>query len=468
MTAAPDPATTAGKLADLRARLAEAAAPLGEQAIADAHAAGRRTARERVVELLDDASFVETDALARHRVTDFKLDRTRPATDGVVTGYGTIDGRRVCVYSHDDTIFDGAVGEVTADKIAKVYELAAKTGVPLISVHAGTGTRAVEGLAALTAYGRLLRAATEASGLVPQIALIAGDTTGLAALAPQLADVVIRVDNTAADALTADLHCRTDAEGIDLARRLVGYLPVNNLAEAPRPDDPAGPTPEAQAALNAVLPDDPAGTYDVTDVLAGIVDAASLLELRAEGHRLRTFLARIAGRAVGVIASDGAHLTAAGMTNAARFLRFCDSFNIPLVFVVDSPGVADPGHGRAVAQLAFALADATVGTLSLVTRSALGPAFLALGSKALGADFAFAWPTAQIAAHDADTAAALLPVTAADWAAEHLTAYVAAETGVVDAVIEPAHTRDHLAEALRLLDRKVVATRPKKHGNLPL
>lgn len=516
--AQPDLTTTSGKLADLRARLAEAQNPYGEETTAAVHESGRTTARERILALLDPNSFVETDALAKHRVEDFGLDRDRPLTDGVVTGYGTVEGRRVCVYSQDDQIFEGALGEVYGEKILKIYDLATKTGVPIVSINAARGTRVAEGLAGLTMYAKIFQAASLASGVIPQVAVIAGANVGISALAPNFADLVVQVDGATSHVADADvvaqvtgervteadlggahvheqstgqahLTARTDVEALETVRDLLGFLPVNNLAEAPRPGDPiTGPVADtitdAERALDLFMPDSDAQPYDVIDVITPLIDGGDLRQLHANyAANVVTGLARVEGRAVGVVANQPSVLAgcldAAAASKAARFIRMCDAFNLPVISLVDCPGVVPSqeqelaGISRAAAQLTFAYAEATVGKLTVITRKALGPAYVAMGAKDTGTDLVYAWPTAQVAVADAPTAARALYGADADqkadeWAADHLTPYRAAETGLVDAVIEPSTTRAQLIEGLRLLDRKVITRRPRKHDNIPL
>ncbi|MEX3505719.1 acyl-CoA carboxylase subunit beta [Corynebacterium sp. LK2510] len=499
----PDLTTTAGRLQDLRNRLDEAQAPVGAEAIEATHAAGRTTARERVEKLLDPGSFVETDALARHRVEAYKMDRTKPPTDGVITGYGLIDGRRVCVFSQDQTIFDGAIGEVYADKMLKLYELATKTGVPLVGIYDSAGPRWQEGVVTAAMQAKLLRAATTASGLIPQIAVVAGRTAGLSAISVPLSDVVIMAEaasvhladpgivttvsgtDATAESLggssvhststgLAQLTAATDADAVALARDLIGYLPENNRAGSPLVTVTETPGTD----LNAFMPDDDSAAYDVHDVIAAVTDG-DLLELgAAHADSIVTGLAHVSGRAVGVVANQpsvlAGCLTDAAARKAARFVRTCDAFNLPLVFIVDSPGfvpATEEEHAGVVsgaAALAYAFAEAQVGTVTVVTRKAFGPAYAVMGSKFLGADLVFAWPTAQIALADAPTAAAALDTDATAYAEENLNPYVATERGLVDSVIEPAQTRAQILEALRLLERKVIYPPMKKHGNIPL
>ncbi|MDR7328668.1 acyl-CoA carboxylase subunit beta [Corynebacterium guangdongense] len=457
--AKPDLKTTVGKLQDLRNRLTEAAQPMGAEAIEATHAAGRLTARETLLALLDEGSFVETDALARHRATDFKMERTRPATDGVVTGYGTVEGRRVVAYAIDETVFEAALGEVYAEKILKLYDLAAKSGVPIVAFLAGTGPRLKEGVVTLSMFAKIVNAAADASGLVPQISVINGETSGLHAVLANLADLVI----------ASDARAHLVAEPADfpvVTRAVLGHLPLNNMAEAPRTETPEKP---AGIDLNTIIPDE--GDYDVRALLGELVDGG-LLEVRAQaGAGVITGFARIGGRAVGVVATDpAAQLDAESATKAARFIRTADSFNLPILQVVDTDGfpAGDEESLRAAAQLAYANAEASVGKLTLITRRAYGSGYVLFGAKDTGADLVWAWPTAEVAVDSAENVAAALGTDAEKYAAEHLNPYRAAERGLVDAVIEPADTRTFIIDGLGLTERKVVARRPRKHGNIAL
>lgn len=499
MTASkPDLSTTAGKLADLRARLAGAQEPLGSEVTESTHAAGNHTARERVLALVDEGTFVETDALARHRVEDFGMDRAKHATDGVVTGYGQIGGRRVCVFSQDPAVFEGALGEVYAEKIMKIYALATKTGVPLVGIYDSVGPRFQEGVVTAAMYAKLLRAATEASGLIPQIAVVTGHTSSLAALTVPLADLVIMAEDASvhvadtdspAEAGSADVHSQTtglaylvaatDKEAIAKAREVLGFLPVNNRAASPLAESPVGEdVDKAQAALDNFMPDDEDAAYDVREIIKTVTDG-DLLELKPDfAANIVTGFAHISGRAVGVVANqpevNAGRIDGNAADKATRFIRMCDAFNLPIVEFVDSPGVAasvEEEHANLAtrtAALAYAYAETQVGLITVVTRKALGASYVLMGSKDLGADLAFAWPTAQIALADAPTAAEKLDTDAADYAAAHINPYAAAERGLIDAVIEPSATRAQVTEGLRLLERKVLHPRPKKHGNIPL
>ncbi|MBL7285272.1 acyl-CoA carboxylase subunit beta [Corynebacterium godavarianum] len=505
-TAKPDLKTTAGRIQDLRNRLDEARTPAADRA--EAPTEGAMTARARVEALLDDGSFVETDALARHRVEAYKMDRTKPATDGVITGYGLIDGRRVCIFSQDPDIFDGAIGEVYAEKMLKLFDLATKTGVPVIGIYDSVGPRWQEGIVTAHMQAKLLRAATHASGLVPQIAVVAGEVATLAATTVPLADVTVMVEGaslhlsdtdivsqvsgtaTTADALGgAAVHAATTglahvtaadmAGALDAVQRIVGYLPLNNQAASPLgADAERAATGGAETDLDTIIPDDDAQPYEVAEIVAAVTDG-DFYELSADyAGNVLTGFAHVHGRAVGVVATQpsvlAGCLTAAGARKAARFIRTCDAFNLPIVQFVDSPGFVPSveeeraGASAAAAALAFAFAEAQVGTITVITRKALGTSYAVLGSKGLGADLVFAWPTAQIALADAPTAASHLGVGAEQYAEENLNPYVATERGLVDAVIPPSATRHHVLEGLRLLERKVAYPAQKKHGNIPL
>lgn len=500
----PDMTTTSGKIADLRNRLAEAREPMGSEAARSAGEQGISTARQRIEALLDTDTFVETDALARHRVEDYGLDRIKPATDGVVTGYGLIDGRRVTVYAHDSSIFNGQLGEVYAEKILKIYDLAIKTGVPVIAIHDSTGARLQEGVVTAAMSARILRKATEASGVVPQISIIAGEVASLPALLVPLSDLTVMVKTatmhlTSVSAVTkvtrrvatakslgsVDVHSQitgmahltapSDLEAVQTVRDLVAFLPENNRAASPLNENTTEPD---TSDLDSFIPDSVAASYDVRDVINRITDKGLMELSRGYADNVVTGFAHISGRAVGIVANQPSVLAGcldhAAATKAAAFIRVCDSFNLPIVEFVDSPGffpseeeehLASAKHG---AGLAFAYAEAQVGKITVILRRAIGPSYVLMGSKDLGADMVFAWPTAQIALADATTAAEQLGVDADEYAASHLTPYVATERGLVDAVIEPSQTRTHVTEALRLLERKVVYAIPKKHGNIPL
>lgn len=510
-----DLSTTAGKLADLRARLQETEAPVGEEAHSRRHSAGMMTARERIGELLDEGSFVEIDALARHRASDYGMDITRPVTDGVITGYGTIQGRKVCVYSQDATIFDGALGEVYGEKMVKLIELATRTGVPLIGFSEGAGARVAEGLLPLGMFARITNLLTQASGIIPHICIVAGEASGAHAIAPALADVLVMLENDSAlqltpnDVLTsvsgvahestefaggpAHAHqsglCHRvvsdDHEAIRFVQNLFGYLPQNNRAEAPRTDAQimqgaiaANITPQDRE-LDGIIPDSINQPFNIGLLIERLVDNGEFLEIQdAFAPNIVCGFARIEGRAVGVIANQPEQLAGCldskACRKAARFIRMCDTFNIPIIELVDVPGFLpakeeeQTGVQARAAALAYAYAEASVGKITVIARRAMGAAYTVMGAKDLGADLVFAWPTAEIAAADARMATTILDTSEEDYAEKHLNPYRAAELGMVDAVIPPAETRGHIIEGLRLLDRKTITPPARKHGNLPL
>ena len=450
MSSTTDTSTTAGKIADLRDRLAETHKPQGDEI---------PRARRRVDALLDAGSFVETDALARHRSTAFKADKFRPATDGIVAGYGTIDGRPVCVFSQDATLFDGQIGETAGEKILKVMELAVKSGTPLIGIYEGAGARSNEGIAALEFFSRIHNLQTKLSGVVPQIALVAGPTSGALVHSVVLSDVVVAVKGAgelvddATDG-TAHIVAEDDASALGLVADILGYLPSNNRA-LPLPGEEADAEAETDE-LDSLIPDSDAQAYDMHKVLDRVVDAGSVLELqKLHAPNLITALARVGGRSVGVIANQpeqqAGAIDDAAAEKAARFIRFCDAFNVPLVTFVDSAGYAPDVLFRRTAKLIGVTAAASVGKIAVVIRKAFGDAYLSLGAKRLGTDLVYAWPTAQIAQDDS-------------YQAEP---YSAAGRGLVDAVIPPRETRSRIVDGLRLVERKAEDGYPRKHDNLP-
>lgn len=526
--------TTAGKLADLRKRVGEAQHPVGEAAVEKVHAKGKLTARERIFALLDEGSFVELDALARHRSTNFGLEKNRPVGDGVVTGYGTIDGREVCVFSQDATVFGGSLGEVYGEKIVKVQELAIKTGRPLIGINDGAGARIQEGVVSLGLYSKIFHNNIKASGVIPQISLIMGAAAGGHVYSPALTDFVIMVDQTSqmfitgpdviktvtgedvtmeelggahthmAKSGTAHYVASGEQDAFDYVRDLLSYLPPNNYADPPR--YPAPPHPGAvednltdeDVELDTLIPDSPNQPYDMHEVITRILDDDEFLEVQAgyAGNILVGF-GRVDGRPVGIVANQPTQFAGCLDINAsekaARFIRTCDCFNIPIVLLVDVPGFL-PGTDqefngiiRRGAKLLYAYGEATVAKVTVITRKSYGGAYCVMGSKDMGADVVVAWPTAQIAVMGASGAVGFVyrkelkdaAAEGADVDALRLelqqtyedtlvNPYVAAERGYVDAVIPPSHTRGYIGTALRLLERKISQLPPKKHGNIPL
>ncbi|MFE7796038.1 acyl-CoA carboxylase subunit beta [Nocardia sp. NPDC057440] len=531
----PDIHTTAGKLADLRNRLEEAKHPMGEAAVDKVHAKGKMTARERILALLDEGSFVELDALARHRSVNFGLENNRPLGDGVVTGYGTIDGRDVCIFSQDVTVFGGSLGEVYGEKIVKVMDLALKTGRPLVGINEGAGARIQEGVVSLGLYGEIFHRNIQASGVIPQISLIMGPAAGGHVYSPALTDFVVMVDGTSQmfvtgpdviktvtgeDVTMEDLggaHTHMTKSGVahyvasgeqdalDYVKDLLSYLPSNNRADAPRtaPTDPIDGAIEDSLTdedreLDTIIPDSPNQPYDMHEVIRRLLDDDEFLEVQAErAMNIICGFGRVDGRSVGIVANQPTQFAGCldidASEKAARFVRTCDAFNIPIITLVDVPGFL-PGTGqeyngiiRRGAKLLYAYGEATVGKITIITRKAYGGAYDVMGSKHMGADVNLAWPTAQIAVMGASGAVGFVYRKQLQEAAKNgndvdalrlelqneyedtlVNPYVAAERGYVDAVIPPSHTRGQIVSALRLLERKMVTLPPKKHGNIPL
>src|SRR3954449_1223475 len=522
--------TTAGKLADLRKRAEETLHPVGEAAVEKTHAKGKLTARERILALLDEGSFVELDALARHRSTNFGMDAKRPLGDGVVTGYGTIDGRDVCIFSQDATVFGGSLGEVYGEKIVKIQELAIKTGRPLIGINDGAGARIQEGVVSLGLYSKIFRNNILASGVIPQISLIMGAAAGGHVYSPALTDFVIMVDQTSqmfitgpdviktvtgedvtmeelggahthmAKSGTAHYVASGEQDAFEYVRDLLSYLPSNNYSDPPR--YPA-PIPDGaiednlndeDLELDTLIPDSPNQPYDMHEVITRVLDDGEFLEVQPMfAPNILVGFGRVKGPAVGVVANQPTQFAGCldidASEKAARFVRTCDAFNIPVLTFVDVPGFL-PGTDqewngiiRRGAKLIYAYAEATVPLVTIITRKAYGGAYDVMGSKHLGADLNLAWPTAQIAVMGAQGAAGILyrkeiaaaedPDTRrAELIAEYedalLNPYIAADRGYVDAVIPPSHTRVQVTKALRVLANKRQTLPPKKHGNIPL
>lgn len=507
---------------------------MGQAAIDKVHDKGIMTARERIENLLDPGSFVEIDALAKHRSVNFGLAERRPTGDGVVTGYGTIDGREVCVFSQDAAVFGGALGEVYGEKIVKVMDLALKTGRPIVGINHGAGARIQEGVVSLALYGDIFHRNVQASGVIPQISLIMGPSAGGHVYSPALTDFTVMVDGTSNMFVTGPDVIKTvtgeevtqeelggasthmtksgvshytaadDQDALDFVRELLSFLPSNNRAEAPR--FPAnvyeGPIEDGLTAedleLDTLIPDSSNMPYDIREVITRILDDDDFLEIQ-EGFAQNIVIGygRVDGRSVGVVANQPTSfagcLDIKASEKAARFVRTCDAFNIPIITLVDVPGFL-PGTDqefngiiRRGAKLLFAYSEATVAKITVITRKAYGGAYDVMGSKHLGADINLAWPTAEIAVMGASGAVGFVyrkelkeaEAQGEDIAAKRLelqaryeetlvNPYVAAERGYIDAVIPPSHTRLQIAQALRLLERKVVPTPAKKHGNIPL
>ncbi len=519
------PHTTAGKLAELEHRLDEAIHAGSARAVEAQHAKGKLTARERIALLLDEGSFVELDELARHRSTAFGLGSNRPYGDGVVSGYGTVDGRQVCVFSRDVTIFGGSLGEVNGEKILKVLDLAMKVGCPIIGINEGGGARIQEGVVSLGLYGEIFRRNTLASGVIPQISLIMGAAAGGDVYSPALTDFVVMVDKTSQmfitgpeiiktvtgeDVTMEDLggarthnsrsgnahYLGTDEEdAIDYVRTILSYLPPNNLEPAPTFGETSDlEITDLERELDTLMPDSANQPYDIHDVLEHILDEGEFCEVHALfAPNIVVGFGRIDGHSVGVVANQPLHFAGCldidASEKAARFVRTCDAFNIPVLTLVDVPGFL-PGTDqewngiiRRGAKLIYAYAEATVPLITLITRKAYGGAYDVMGSKHLGADVNLAWPTAQIAVMGSQGAVNLLyrrelaahetpEARRAELISEYedtlLNPWIAAERGYVDAVISPHETRTEIVRSLRMLRTKRATLPPKKHGNIPL
>ncbi|WP_111768770.1 acyl-CoA carboxylase subunit beta [Nakamurella deserti] len=521
----PDVHTTMGKLAELERRHDEAVHAGSARAVERQHAKGKKTARERIELLLDPGSFVETDELARHRSTTFGMDANRPPGDGVVTGYGTVDDRQVCVFSQDVTVFGGSLGEVYGEKIVKIMDLAMRTGCPVIGLVEGGGARIQEGVASLALYADIFYRNVQASGVIPQISVVMGAAAGGHVYSPALTDFIVMVDKTSQMFITgpdvvrsvtgeevtleelggARVHNTTSGnahylaadedDAIGYVRELLAFLPSNNLDPAPVVDtDVDLDITDTDRELDTLIPDSPNQPYDIHTVITHLVDDGDFLEVQALfAPNIVVGFGRVEGRPVGVVANQPLHLAGCldidASEKAARFVRTCDAFDIPIITLVDVPGFL-PGVGqehagiiRRGAKLIYAYAEATVPKVTIVTRKAFGGAYDVMGSKHLGADVNLAWPTAQIAVMGAQGAANILyrrELAAADDPAalrsELVTAYedtlvnpyIAADRGYVDAVVAPSRTRTHLIRSLRLLRTKRQITPPRKHGNMPL
>jgi propionyl-CoA carboxylase beta chain len=518
-----EPRTMKQRIEDLRARSEQAQHAGTAKAVDAQHDKGKLTARERIDALLDPGSFNETDMFAVHRNTDFGMDRKKIPGDGVVTGHGTIDGRRVCVYAQDFTVFGGSLGEVVAEKICKVQDLALRMGVPCIGINDGGGARIQEGVVALNGYSEIFWRNVQSSGVVPQLSLIMGPSAGGAVYSPAITDFVFMVKDTSYMFITgpeiiktvtgedvtfeelggavthatrsgvAHFAAEDEDECFDAARTLLGYLPSNNLEDAPRHQPTDDPRREEQA-LADLVPDSPSQPYDMREVIRHVVDDGEFLEIQqAFAESLVVGFARLNGRSVGIVGNQPLHLAGVLDINAsvkgARFVRFCDAFNIPIVTLVDVPGFM-PGTSqewggiiRHGAKLLYAYAEATVPKLTVITRKAYGGAYIVMASKALRADFNFAWPTAEIAVmgpqgavniinrreiEAADDPAAKREELVSDYTERFANPYVAAQRGYVDEVIEPQTTRPKLIQALELAVTKRENRPPRKHGNVPL
>jgi propionyl-CoA carboxylase beta chain len=523
--------STAGKLKDLKRRVAEVAG--SERAVEKQHAKGKKTARERLELLLDEGSFVEMDKYARHRSVAFGQESNRPYGDGVVTGYGTVDGRTVAVFAQDFTVFGGSLGEVFGEKICKVMDFAMKVGCPVVGLNDSGGARIQEGVVSLGLYGEIFRRNVHASGVIPQISLIMGPCAGGAVYSPAVTDFTVMVDQTSHMFITGPDVIRTvtgevvsfedlggarahntksgvahymgsdEDDAIEYVKALLSYLPSNNLEDPPSYADEDAEPPSLEPTdedreLDTLIPDSPNQPYDMHTVIGHVVDDGEFLEVQPLfAPNIICGFGRVEGRSVGVVANQpmqfAGTLDIDASEKAARFVRTCDAFNIPVLTFVDVPGFL-PGTDqewdgiiRRGAKLIYAYAEATVPLVTVITRKAYGGAYDVMGSKHLGADINLAWPTAQIAVMGAQGAVNILyrkQLAAAEAAGENIdearqrfiteyedtlaNPYIAAERGYIDTVITPSNTRMNVTKALRALRTKRETLPPKKHGNIPL
>ena len=511
------------KINDLHSRRQKLEKGGGEDKINKQHESGKMTARERINMLLDEGSFVEIDAFIKHRSTEFDMATTEASGDGVVTGYGTVDGRLIYIYAQDFTVIGGSLGEMHAKKICKVMDMAMKMGAPLIGINDSGGARIQEGIDSLYGFGEIFFRNTMASGVIPQISVIMGPCAGGAVYSPAITDFVFMVEKTSQMFITgpqviktvtgedvsfeklggAETHnavsgvahfkCTDEKECVENIKRLISFLPENNLTDAPAyavEDD----INRLDEALNEIIPDEPNKPYDIKDIITKVVDDGDFLEIHQYfAQNIIVGFARINGSTVGIVANQpkimAGVLDVNSSDKAARFVRFCDSFNIPIVTFTDVPGYL-PGVGqehsgviRHGAKLLYAYSEATVPKINVIVRKAYGGAYIAMSSKHLGADLVLAWPTAEIAVMGPEGAANIIfrkeisqaedPATVRSQKIEEYrdkfsNPYVAAARGYVDDVIEPATTRPRLISALEMLASKKENRPAKKHGNIPL
>lgn len=510
------------KLELLEKKIAEASLGGGQKRIEAQHKKGKLTARERIHFLLDEGSFEEIGMLVTHRSTEFGLDREKYLGDGVVTGYGTINGRLVYVFAQDFTVFGGSLSEAHAEKICRIMDLAMQNGAPVIGLNDSGGARIQEGVVSLGGYADIFYRNTLASGVIPQISAIMGPCAGGAVYSPAITDFILMVENTSYMFVTgpnvvktvtheevtseelggASAHstksgvthfaCSNGLECLNTIKSLLSYVPQN--CEDDPPAVPYEPGNEKRPELNTIIPENPNQPYDIREVIQGVVDADSFLEVHKNfAENIVVGFARLAGKSIGIVANQPAFLAGVldnhSSTKAARFVRFCDSFNIPLLVFEDVPGFL-PGTDQewnAIitngAKLLYAFCEATVPRITVITRKAYGGAYDVMNSKHIGADMNYAWPTAEIAVMGAKGAAEIifkkeiseakspevkLKEKEQEYIERFANPYQAAERGYIDEVIRPEDTREKLIKAFKMLENKVATLPKKKHGNIPL
>ena len=510
------------KIEILRKKQEEALLGGGKARIESQHKKGKLTARERLHFLLDEGSFEEIGMLVLHRSTDFGMENERYPGDGVVTGYGTVNGRLVYVFSQDFTVFGGSLSETHAEKICKIMDLAMKNGAPVIGLNDSGGARIQEGVVSLGGYADIFYKNTMASGVVPQLSAIMGPCAGGAVYSPAITDFVLMVENTSYMFVTgpnvvktvtheivssedlggASAHatksgvthfaCSNELDAINHIKKLLGYMPQN--CEENTPAIAYEPGQEQRPKLNDIVPESNSQPYDIREVITELADQDSFLEVHKDfAENIIVGFARLAGRSIGIVANQPAFLAGVLDINSsvkgARFVRFCDSFNIPLLVLEDVPGFL-PGTDQewnAIitngAKLLYAFCEATVPRITVITRKAYGGAYDVMNSKHIGADMNYAWPSAEIAVMGAKGAAEIIfkkEIAAADdpngrWIEKEkeysdifANPYRAAERGFIDEVIEPSETRKKLIKAFKMLENKVVNNPKRKHGNIPL
>ena len=511
------------RIEDLRKRRERAAKGGGEDRIASQHERGKMTARERIDYFLDDGTFHEFDRLRTHRNHRFGMEERQIPGDGVVTGYGEVDGRKTFVFAHDFTVFGGSLGEVFAEKVCKMMDKAMDVGAPVVGLNDSAGARIQEGVASLGGFAEIFRRNTEASGVIPQISAIMGPCAGGAVYSPAITDFTFMVKDTSHMFITgpdvietvtgeqvsfeelggAVTHSATsgvahfaadsEEEALDDIARLLSYLPANNVEDPPRVEPWDDPEREADE-LEEIVPNAPRKPYDMHDVIGGVVDEGSFFEVHERfAKNVIVGFARLDGHAIGVVANNprvnAGTLDIESSQKGARFVRFCDAFNIPILTFEDVPGFmpgTDQEHGGIIrhgAKLLYAFSEATVPLLTVITRKAYGGAYCVMSSKHIGGDVNYAWPTAEIAVmgpkgavnvlyreelSEAEDPDARRQELIDEYREEFANPYIAADRGFVDDVIEPAETRARLVDDLHMLKGKRTDQPPKKHGNIPI